>query len=699
MQTILREMLISEKALSWRFFLLFLIFSLGAAGVYGQSRRGYLRAGDEAFEQKNYGVALQHYMIALERKPDDAVALWKCAESARLIHSYPLAEKMYRQLETVEAEKSKNPLLPFRLGEVVRSQGRYEEAAAHFERFVAANPDSEVADAARASAVACRWAQQQTGATMEVTNAGKNINSPFSDFAPFISGDTLFFSSYRFDKRVPKGQTKTKLTRVMFSMNEGRARETTRAFPVIDSAHVAHTTIFGEGHFLIFTQCKNLNASDIRCELWLAVQDIRKRWGTPVRLPEPVNVPGYTTTHPSVSQDAASGQLHLWFASDRPGGKGGLDLWTMPLDTNWFCPCSVPVDSRKPFRLPEFEEPPVNLEQLNTPGNDATPFLHEPSRTLYFSSDGRDGFGGYDIFKSKITGTTPGAPENAGPGLNSSYNDLYFILRPDGKSGYLSSNRPGSQYLDEDNKACCNDIFSVRFPEPPRDSTPTTEAKTPPDPMRPIERPMIPIEQLQPRTPPEVPAPVLADFVGLPLYFDNDEPDKRTQRTRTQKNYVETVQAYLERQAEYRERFSAGLSGPQRDAAEMRIDSFFDTEVRRGYERLDQLCELLLVRLKAGEPVEVIIKGFTSPRAESTYNLSLGKRRISSVRNYFDAYGDGVLGPYIESGLLKVSEASFGETTARRGISDDLRDERNSVYHPDAARERRVEIVEIRERR
>jgi len=687
-------------ALSFRFFSLFLILFMGATlpGASGQSRRAYLQAGDEAFEQKNYGVALQHYTVALERKPDDATVMWKYAESARLIHSYSLAEKMYRRLEETEDKKRKNPLVAYRLGEVVRSQGRYEEASAHFERFLAGQPGSDFSDQAQANVAACRWALQQAGGAVEVTNAGKGINSPFSDFAPFIAGDTLFFSSYRFDKRAAKGQPKTKLTKVMFSVNEGRAREATRGFPSIDSAHVAHTAFFAEDHFLFLTLCKNLNASDIRCELWLAVQDIRKRWGPPVRLPEPINLPGYTTTHPSVSYDSLTEQMNLWFASDRPGGKGGLDLWVMPLDTNWFCPCSVPVDSRKPLRMPEFEDAPVNLDLLNTSGNDATPFFHEATRSLYFSSDGREGFGGYDIYRSNMTDATLGVPENAGPGLNSSYNDLYFTLRPDGKRGYLSSNRTGSQYLDEANQACCNDIFSVRFPEPPKDIPPTSDAKTPPEPMRPIERPMIPVEQLQPKMP-EAPPPVLADFVGLPLFFDNDEPDKRTQRTRTNKNYVETVQAYLERQAEYRDRFSTGLTGPARDAAEMLIDSFFDTEVRRGYERLDQLCELLLVRLKTDEPVEVIIKGFTSPRAESTYNLSLGKRRISSVRNYFDVYGDGVLGPYIKSGLLKVSEASFGETTARSGISDDLRDERNSVYHPDAARERRVEIVEIRERR
>jgi outer membrane protein OmpA-like peptidoglycan-associated protein len=97
--------------------------------------------------------------------------------------------------------------------------------------------------------------------------------------------------------------------------------------------------------------------------------------------------------------------------------------------------------------------------------------------------------------------------------------------------------------------------------------------------------------------------------------------------------------------------------------------------------------------------MEIIIKGFTSPRAETDYNLNLGKRRISSVRNYFDTYAEGVFAQYLQSGALKVSETSFGETTAKQNVSDALEDERNSVYNPEAARERRVEIVEIRENR
>lgn len=670
---------------------LFLFWGLAFAGA--QSRQAYERAGDKAFSEKDYGAAIQYFDRALKRKATDDVR-WKYAECARLIHSYPLAEKTYRQIAASANPKKQPPLLNYRLGEVLKNQGKYDAAVESFQRYLEdpLSTDTLWADQARVEIASCRWALEHLSGNqgVEVVNAGKGINSPYSDFAPYLAGDTLFFSSYRFDKRGDRSRPRKKTTKVMFSLKGGRAREATRGFPTGDTVHVAHTAFAAGGSFLFVTLCKNINASDIRCELWLTVQDIRKRWGKPVRLPAPFNVDGYTTTHPSIAFDPLTEQPNLWFASDRPGGKGGLDVWYLTLDTNWVCPCNVPVDSRKPLRMPTFEQGPVNVETINTPGNDITPFFHEDSRTLYFSSDAREGFGGYDIYRSKLTGDGFEPPENAGPGLNTSYNDLYFVLRPDGKSGYLSSNRPGALFLDQDNKACCNDIFSVRYPEP---EPPEPSVVTSPTPRQPITRPMIPVEQLQTPEPP----PVLADFVGMPLYFDNDEPDKRTRRTETKLRYVETVRAYLERQEEYRERFAGQLKGSQRDAAEQAIDDFFDHEVRRGYERLDQLCELILTRLQNSEQIEVVIKGFTSPRAESDYNLALGKRRISSVRNHFDGYADGAFLPYLRSGQLKVSETSFGETTARAGISDDLKDERNSIYHPDAARERRVEIVEIRE--
>lgn len=676
-----------------------IIFLFNSVTAYAQSLRSYERAGDDAFRDKDYGAAVQHYATVLKRNADDISVLWKYGECARLFYAYSEAEKSYRKIAATKKYIREYPLLNYRLGEIKKGQGDYAAAIGCFEQFLAEKP-AKAAPVFFGKALdeieVCRSAQALIAENrqVEVKNLGKGINSPYSDFAPVVVGDTLFFSSYRFDKKNDRSKPKSKITRVMISSKGGRAREPGRGFPTADTAHIAHTAFSPDGHYVVFSVCKNLNAYDIRCELWLTVVDRRNRWLPPVRLPEPINKPGFTATQPSIGYDAYHQGPVLWFASDRPGGQGKLDLWYVPLDTVFFCPCALPIPGKKITRLPRFEEP-TNAAALNTPENEGMPFFFAPTQELYFSSDGLPGLGGYDIFSSKKDSVLLAKPENEGPGLNSSYNDVYFYLKQDGQNGYLSSNRPGSQYLDEANKACCNDLWSFKLPKPAtlqpegNDSIPTITAKSP-------------LPQLLSQTPAPVPnlpdPPKLQDFVGLPLYFDNDEPDKRTRRTTTNKTYEETVQTYLERQREYRDRFSSGLPDTKADQAETLIDHFFENEVRKGFDRLGQLSDLLLSRLQNGESVEVLIKGFTSPRAQTDYNLNLGKRRISSVRNHFATFADGILQPYLQSGQLKITETSFGELTARADISDDLVDERNSVYHPDAARERRVEIVEIRER-
>lgn len=672
---------------------------LSALTANGQSLRSYERAGDDAYKKKDYGAAVQHYATVLKRDNDNLSVLWKYGECARLFYAYGEAEKSYKKIAASKRYLKDYPLLNYRLGEIKKGQGDYAAAIGFFEKFLAEKPakaEPAYFEKALNEIELCRSAQTilAENQQVEIKNLGKTINSAYSDFAPVVVGDTLFFSSYRFDKKNDRSKPKSKITKVMISSKGGRAREPGRGFPTTDTAHIAHTAFSPDGHYVVFSVCKNLNAYDIRCELWLTVVDRRNRWLPPVRLPEPINMPGYTTTQPSIGWDAYHQGPVLWFASDRPGGKGELDLWYVPLDTVFFCPCALPMPGKKITRLPRFEQP-VNATAVNTPESEGMPFFFAPTQQLYFSSEGWPGFGGYDIFSAKKDSIQFAEPKNAGPGLNSSYNDVYFYLKPDGQNGYLSSNRPGSLYLDEANKACCNDLWSFKLPKKVETQVPTAEqdsaitvsAKSPP-----------PDSEIPPPAPTLPDPPELQDFVGLPLYFDNDEPDKRTRRTTTRLTYEETVQTYLERQREYRDRFSAGLPDLKADEAEALVDNFFENEVRRGYDRLGQLCDLLLARLQNGESIEVLIKGFTSPRAQTDYNLNLGKRRISSVKNQFAAFADGILQPYLRSGQLKITETSFGETTARADISDDLVDERNSIYHPDAARERRVEIVEIRER-
>ena len=674
--------------------LFLLVFSLIAFSPYittSQSLKAYEKAGDKAFVKKDFGAAAQYYASVLSRHDQDFDLWWKYGESSRLYSSFSEAERSYLKILGTKARHRKYPMLNYRLGEVKKSQGDYKAAIAYFEKSLNehANPDTSFIALAKSEIENCRLADsiasQPNGVT--VKHLGKNINSPWYDFAPSIVGDTLFYSSYRFDKRSKKGKSKEKISKVMLSSKGGRGRQPGRGFPSTDTAHVAHTAFSPDGHYVFFTVCQDINAYDKHCDLWMTIIDRRNRWLPPVKLPEPINLPGFTTTQPNVAFDESSHGPVLWFASDRPGGKGNMDLWQVPLDTNFFCECNLPFTRLKSIELPEFKEP-TNIEELNTSGNEITPFFYPETQQLYYSSDKLPGLGGYDVFSSKKDGIVYTKPENAGAGINTSYNDLYFVLKSDGREGYLSSNRKGALYLDEKNKACCNDLFSFILPQPAKESVDSTTSEEKQEPNT---------EDVQPGSITEKPGKELSfdDFKGLPLFFDNDEPEKRTRKTQTSLSYDETVRDYLNQQDEYRSQFVKGIAKDKVDHAEQAIDDFFDNEVRNGADKFLQLCDFLLERLKAGENLEVTLKGYTSPRANSDYNLRLAKRRISSVRNQFERHADGALLPYLQSGKLTITEVSFGETKASLGISDDLKDLRNSIYHPDAARERRVELVEV----
>lgn len=680
--------------------LLFILFLMGIVhSIHGQSLKSFERAGDEAFKNKDFGAAIQYYATVLQKNAADYAILWKYAECARLLFAYVEAEKSYLKIAENNKLLKKYPLLNLRLAEVKNGEGEYLDAIQYYQSYLSSNANADMAliEVAEKGIASASAALQLSGnnSTVQIKHLGKEINSPFSEFAPYLLGDSLFFSSYRFDNKKDKRSPKSKLTKVMLSVNGARAREPGRGFPTTDTAHIAHTTFSPDGHFVFFTVCKNKNASDIRCEIWLTVIDRRKRWLPPVRLPAPINLPGYTSTQPNIGYDKQAKGPVLWFVSDRPGGKGKTDLWYVPLDTVFFCPCALPVPGKPISKLPKFANP-VNAADLNTPDQEATPFFFAPTQTLYFASDGWAGLGGYDLFSASKIGDALAAPKNLGPGFNSSFNDLYLYMAKSGSAGYLSSNRPGSLYLDERNKFCCNDLYSFTIPDTTKTPLPKTRVE---DTLKNIvTKTGIEITPKLPEISSQPPRQTLKEFVGLPLYFDNDEPDKRTSRTFTRKTYEETVQVYLDRQAEYREKFSLGIPENGTEVAENLIDGFFEQEVHRGYERFGQMCTLLLERLERGSAIEVFIKGFTSPRARNDYNLNLGKRRISSVKNQFSVILDGALVPYLRSGKLKITETSFGETRVRAGISDDLRDERNSIYHPEAARERRVEIIEIEEK-
>lgn len=134
------------------------------------------------------------------------------------------------------------------------------------------------------------------------------------------------------------------------------------------------------------------------------------------------NDPNYNTAHPNLSSDGKT----LYFSSDRMGGKGGMDIY--------FCK----------WENDEWSQP-VNLEHVNTKGNDIFPVLK--GNNLYFSSNGIEGLGGLDLFKSEYKNGKYSAPINLHAPFNSTYDDFH-ILESNSNSFFVSTNRLENHALD-----------------------------------------------------------------------------------------------------------------------------------------------------------------------------------------------------------------------------------------------------------
>lgn len=645
-----------------RLYLLILV-ALCSQDLSAQSLKAFEKAGDKAFAAKDYYTAYSYYFNAGQKAPEEIRLWYKQADAARNFNAYELAEDLFEKVVAADTAQ-RFPLAWFRLGQLRKVAGNYSEAIAAFSSFLAEQPeDNYLSLWAKEEIEACKWALSAASPedlTIRVEHLDKRINTPYSEFGPLPLGDTLYYSSYRYEFSEDKHRPKRKLSKLLQSINLSRGRLVPRGFNIADK-HTAHATISPDAQRFYFTVCEYVSGSDIRCQIYYREKDRRGRWK---REPKPmesnINVPGYTTTQPSIGFDSVLQKQVLYFVSDRPGGKGKLDIWFTVLEEDKFAE-------------------PVNLEQVNTPENEITPFFDDRNQVLYFSSERHPGLGGYDIFRIEKAENW-GNIENLGPPVNSSFNDLYYAPSENGNTAWLTSNRPGSFYLDPNNKACCYDLWQV-FYEEKKDST-TTETAPPPPP------PVVTEE-------PELPS-TLEEFLPLKLYFDNDEPDRRTRRRTTRKTYVSTFDKYYQRKSEYIRRFTEGMDEEAASDAALAIEAFFDEELKKGMDHLNRFSEILLQRLENGDTVEIVLKGFTSPRAETDYNDRLAQRRISCVRNQFQQWRDGIFEKYLNSGQLIISEAPFGETMVSAPVSDDLKDERNSIYSVEASRERRVEIVEVK---
>lgn len=419
---------------------------IGNEANRGPSLAALEREAVKARLQGDVYRAMQLYSRIIAADSANVPALNGFAESAVDYSAFELAELTYQRLVDLNPASPEAVYL-LRLADVKFRMGKYIEAKEVYQRTLN-KPDGltpEIVDQAQTGLENCDWAidvMQNTDYELPVNLLGNSVNSSYSEFSPFSLKDTLYFSSYRFPFSNDDHKPERHLIKVMTATPQGDSLATAVADFNEKDEHVAHATFNEGGNTMYYCKCRFVGPVEIRCNLYARKRAADNTWGAAVKLPDHINVADFNNTQPNVGKLPGEKDEVLFFVSDRPGGKGKKDIWYSQIQSNGAY------------------GQPVNLSELNTPGNDVSPFYHSNTGILYFSSDSYQSLGGFDIYKSSRAGSSWTAPEHLGSPINSGANDVYYSVTPNGRSAYFASNRLGAQNISEE--ACCYDIFEAQ---------------------------------------------------------------------------------------------------------------------------------------------------------------------------------------------------------------------------------------------
>lgn len=330
----------------------------------------------------------------------------------------------------------------FSLGRAELRTGRYFEALNHLEAFLKQpGVTQKLRSEAEKLLASCRFALTFPASLFErePVSAGDSVNTPLDEYWPSVTGDGQQLIFTREVKRAGgygrdynrDRQEDFYVSRWVADGYWGKARNA--GAPLNTAGNEGAQSISSDGRYMFFTACDR-NDGQGRCDIYYSSND-GNRWSPGLNLGPPVNS-AYWESQPSISPN---GRM-LFFVSNRPGGMGGMDIWysTRGSDGKW----NKPVNPGK---------------GMNTSGDEFSPFIYFNGRTLYFSSNGRESFGGHDIYVTTMNrDSTWTTPENLGPPVNTPADETGLVIESSGRRAYFSSVR---------NKDSGKDIYYLDLPE------------------------------------------------------------------------------------------------------------------------------------------------------------------------------------------------------------------------------------------
>lgn len=441
--------------------------------AWNQSRKVWLEHADNFFEKEDYYNALLNYskalsdtaglnMLVIPYEIDRTTLKLKNKDHALdTARTVPLKDYIEHQiaschLKTYDYKKAVEqfehtssfvsyPEDVYHFGVAQMNVEQHEAAIKTFEKYIQSDDYSDsLLRSAQLYITGCYYALNKDNYRMKVSVqlADTSVfNKGTASFAPMFFGNEnrLLFTSARdggviFD---PEKQVSSFLCDLYWTEKDGNGGwEEAKNFgrPLNSAQHDASGTFNKSNSIIYYTRWSDQNRKDQ--SIYLA-RMVDFKFYESFKLPESVNISGYKSINPFVSMDGQT----LYFSSNRPGGEGGMDIWKIALDETGNATGEA-----------------INLGRpINSELDEVTPFFHEVSSTLFFSSNGHNSIGGLDIFKASFSKENKSFddPVNVGLPINSSKDDSYMIWDNMLEKGYFASDR-------EDCPAGhCYDIYEV----------------------------------------------------------------------------------------------------------------------------------------------------------------------------------------------------------------------------------------------
>ncbi|MFT5819506.1 MAG: OOP family OmpA-OmpF porin [Crocinitomix sp.] len=385
----------------------------------------------------------------------EIVLIHKLAEAYLSADDYQNA-KIWHEA-AVKYPNPEHPNARYHYGVSLMYNELFEEAMVQFEQFQTeiGDPENKFYKKAASNIASCQFAlnPENTDEDIMFTPLDGAMNVGTTNFGiQFTADDHIIFSSARSSTKESdtayNPMDKYLLDIYIAPVNADGSIGEPEKFPfTVNSSefHEGSAVVSADGQTIFFTKMDPSNRNETKI---YGSRKVNNSWLEPYLLDPHVNLDGFRSMTPFLS---ANGEK-LYYASNRPGGEGGLDLWSVKM-----------TSSGQTGRA-------VNLgDKVNTGGDEFTPFFHDKSQILYYSSDGHIGFGGQDVFFNEWNADAEayGQTTNAGAPINSSADDSYFVIDEKLENGFVTSNRESCSECDSiySLKVHCNRVYQVKRPE------------------------------------------------------------------------------------------------------------------------------------------------------------------------------------------------------------------------------------------